>query len=158
MQRLKKANWKIDYPNRVMEMSSDPFLLDSLQTIYIKRKGGSPFTTLTIEGETYDAIIDLGSSAKGINVPDDHPLAEKLQEVYEFEDNTRKIYSIGGLQEVTEKVSTLPYVLMSNVGFENVPVDIRNSSELRVGMNFFKDCILIIDNEAGVYRVKRTES
>jgi len=44
---------------------------------------------------------------------------------------------------------------LSGVVFKDVPVDIRNSSDLRLGMNFFKDCVLVIDNDAGVYRLKK---
>lgn len=152
---LNKSNWKIDYPNKVLEVSDKPFLIDSLKTIPIYRSGGSPHTDISIAGKTYRAIIDLGSSAKGLNVPDDHPLAQRLMDKFSFEGNEREIYSMGGLQEVKEQVGTLPFLYLSGVVFKDVPVDIRNSSDLRIGMNFFKDCVLVIDNDAGVYRLKK---
>ncbi|MEQ8714345.1 MAG: aspartyl protease family protein [Cyclobacteriaceae bacterium] len=156
---LNKANWKIDYPNRTLEVSNTPFPLDSMHAIPIIRSGGSPYADISIAGTTYRAIIDLGSSAKGLNVPDDHPLAQRLMDKFTFEGHTRDIYTMGGLQTVTERVGTLPFVWLSGVGFKDVPVDIRNSSDLRIGMNFFKDCVLVIDNDAGVYRLrKRIES
>jgi len=151
---LNKANWKIDYPNRMLEVSNEPLAIDSMHTIPIFRSGGSPHVDISIAGTTYRAIIDLGSSAKGLNIPDDHPLAERLLDKFTFEGNQRNIYSMGGLQTVEEQVGTLPFLYLSAVVFKDVPVDIRNSSDLRLGMNFFKDCILVIDNDEGVYRLK----
>lgn len=152
---LNKSNWKIDYPNRTLEVSNAPFSIDSLHTLPIFRDGGSPHADISIAGKAYRALIDLGSSAKGLNVPDDHPLAQRLMDKFAFEGNERKIYTMGGLQEVTEQVGTLPFLYLSGVVFKDVPVDIRNSSDLRIGMNFFKDCVLVIDNDAGVYRLRK---
>ncbi len=155
---LNKANWKIDYPLKQLSVSHEPFDAEGFHVIPIERENGSPHTNISIAGETYRAIIDLGSSAKGLNVPEDHPLAARLQNAFEFSENIRDIYTMGGLQEVKELEGTLPFVWLNGLVFKEVPVDIRNSSDLRIGMNFFKDCELIIDNTSGVYQIRQKDT
>ena len=152
---ISKANWKIDYPNKVLEISDQPFPHSTFKPIDIKREEGTPYVFITIEKVKHKAVIDLGSSSRGINVPDNHPLADELLKKYSFENNTREIYSLGGNQLVKEKIGTIPSVSLNDIRFNDVQVDIRRSSQLRIGMNFFKDCILIIDNSTGDYLVKK---
>ena len=141
-----KANWKIDYPNKTMEFSNSSFVDATFTPIEITNSDGKPYTIVTVEGKAYKAIIDLGSSSPGINVPDTHPLAKKLLSKYNFTSHEREIFSMGGLQLVKEKKGVVPLVKLGASRFANVPIDIRNSSQLRIGMNFFKDCVLLIDN------------
>ncbi|KXX70746.1 aspartyl protease family protein [Flammeovirga sp. SJP92] len=151
---INKANWKIDYPNKQMEIFNGSFSEEGFQTIDIIREEGVPYIMLTVEGIQYKTIVDLGSSSNGINVPSDHPLAKVLLEKYSFVENKREIYTIGGNQMVTEQVGTINSVAIGDINFKNVAVDIRSSSQLRVGMHFFKDKILIIDNLKDDYFVK----
>lgn len=152
---ISKANWKIDYPNQVLAFSNQDLSEESFQTIDINRENGSPHVILKIDELEYECMIDLGSSTPGIDIPEDHPLAKQLLDQYVFEERMREIYSIGGFQQVKEKVSTLKKVELANMEFKNVPVSIKVSSQLRIGMQFFKDCILIIDNLNGAYKLKK---
>ncbi|MCC1484051.1 pepsin/retropepsin-like aspartic protease family protein [Winogradskyella immobilis] len=152
---IKKANWLINYPKREIEISNKHLVDDTYRSIKIKREGGSPYTYITINGQKYKAVIDLGSSSKGLNIPKDHPLAEKILSTYNFTDNEREIYTIGGNQMVKEKIGTVPSILLGDIEFKNVLTDIRHSSQLRLGIGFFKDYSIYIDNINGDYKIKK---
>ncbi|NME68061.1 pepsin/retropepsin-like aspartic protease family protein [Flammeovirga aprica] len=143
---INKANWKIDYPNQQIELASKGFSVEGFQKIEIIREEGIPYVMLNIEGKEYKAVIDLGSSSNGINIPTNHPLADQLLNQYEFKENEREIYTIGGSQNITEQIGIIPSVKVGEIVFNEVAVDIRKSSQLRVGMYFFKDKVLIIDH------------
>lgn len=153
---MSKANWKIDYPNKILELSTQPLSDASFQSIAVERENGSPHVLLTIDGTAYKCLVDLGASTPGVSIPEEHPLAKELLSKHNFQDSIRETYSIGGLQQVNEKVGTLEKVQLGTVDFKEVPVVIRKSSQLRVGMNFFKDCILVIDNLNKDYKVKKS--
>lgn len=74
---IKKANWLIDYPNKLVNISNKNLTDTSFETIEITRKGGSPYTYISINGIKHKVIIDLGSSS-GLNVPRDSKLAKQL--------------------------------------------------------------------------------
>ena len=107
---IKKANWFIDYPNKTIRFSKKNLVDSSFIPIRIKRKGGAPYTKLTINGEEHEVIIDMGSSSE-LNVPEGSKLAKMLLSKYKFDDNERERYTLGGLQTITEKVS----VFMNNI-------------------------------------------
>lgn len=151
---INKANWLIDYPNKRLEISNKKLDDSSFQTIQIHRKGGSPYTFITIEKEEYEVIIDFGSSTP-LNVPEDSELAKALFENYRFHDNERDRYTLGGNETFTEKVGFIPEVKIGAISFEKVAVNINVTSEPRVGLSFFKDHIIYIDNKNNVYRLKK---
>ncbi len=151
---IQKANWLIDYPNQMMTVSSNRFDKEGFQHVKIKRKGGSPFVELNILDQTYSAIIDMGSSAN-LSIPEDHPLAEIIQQKYNFELNSRDVYTLGGSQKIEEQVGTIEAVELGEMRFDNVYTDIRNTSKLRLGMRFFKDCQIVIDQASGDYWIKK---
>jgi hypothetical protein len=142
---ISKANWLIDYPNQTIRFSDRNLADSSFVPVRVKYSDGSPYVTVRIDGEDYKAIIDLGSSA-AFSVPEDSRLAKKLLQRYEFSDNQRDIYSVGGLQSVQEKVGVIPSIQLGDIEFKQVDTDIRYTSELRIGNRFFKDHILYIDN------------
>ncbi len=150
---ISKANWLIHYPAREIEMSNKHLADDSFQSIKIIRKGGHPFVEVEVLGKKYKAIIDLGSTSV-FSIPDDHPLANDVLNRYEFHDNGRSVYTLGGLQLIQEKVGQLPSVKIGNMEFSDIKTDIRTSSRLRIGMPFFKDYIIYIDNINGDYKIK----
>ncbi len=142
---IKKANWLINYPSKSIEVSNRNLVDNSFQVIKIQIENGHPYTFINIDGESYKAIIDLGSTAS-LSVPEDTPLARVLLDKYKFEENERDIWTIGGSQLVKEKVGTTPKISIGSIDFDNVHTDIRNSSKLRLGMKFFEECIIYIDN------------
>lgn len=152
---ISKANWLIDYPNQIIKLSNENLIDDSFQAIEIKQKDGAPYINLLIDGKEYNAIIDLGSSAT-LSIPSDSKMAKQILNKYSFQDNEREIYSIGGLQNVQEKVGIIPLVKIGNMAFSDVETDIRHSSQLRIGNKFFKDYIVYIDNLNKNYSLKKS--
>jgi hypothetical protein len=152
---ISKANWLIDYPNQIIKLSNENLIDDSFQAIEIKQKDGAPYINLLIDGKEYNAIIDLGSSAT-LSIPSDSKMAKEILNKYSFQDNEREIYSIGGLQNVQEKVGIIPLVKIGNIAFSDVETDIRHSSQLRIGNKFFKDYIVYIDNLNKNYSLKKS--
>lgn len=142
---ISKANWLIDYPNQKIRFSDQSLADSSFVPVRVKYSDGTPYVTVRIDGESYKAVIDLGSSA-AFSVPKDSRLAKKLLQRYEFRDNQREIYSVGGLQSVQEKVGVIPSVKLGGIEFNHVETDIRYTSQLRIGNKFFKEHLLYIDN------------
>jgi hypothetical protein len=151
---INKANWLIDYPNRKLRISNANLVDETFKTIQIKREQGSPFTYIAINGIKYKVIIDFGSSSE-FNLPKDSKLAKKLLGQYDFNDNERDRYTLGGLQKIKEKVGIVPLVKLGNMEFKNVNTTINVSSQPRIGIGFFKDCEIYIDNVNRGYRIKK---
>lgn len=150
---IKKANWLINYPSKSIEVSNKNLIDNSFQAIKIQIENGLPYTFIKIDGKSYKAIIDLGSTAS-LSVPKETPLANNLLNKYAFEENERDIWTIGGSQIVKEKVGTIPKISIGSIEFDNVYTDIRNSSRLRLGMKFFEEYILYIDNIERDFKIK----
>jgi hypothetical protein len=151
---ISKANWLIDYPNKNIQFSDKNLIDNSFQSIDIKREDGAPYIKLMIGGKEYKAIIDLGSSAT-LSIPKDSKLAKVILNTYNFKDNEREIYSVGGLQKVKEKIGVIPLIKIGDIDFLNVKTDIRHTSQLRVGNKFFKDYKVYIDNIKNNYSLKK---
>lgn len=151
---ISKANWLIDYPNKRIEIS-DKHLIDStFKTLKIKRADGAPYISLSIDGEEYEALIDLGSSS-AFAVPEGSELAEHILNKYDFQDKEREIYSIGGLKNTKEKTGRITTVFLDGFEFKNVETTIRHTSQIRIGNDFFKDYIIYIDNLNHNYSFKK---
>ncbi|AXT19640.1 hypothetical protein D7030_09755 [Flavobacteriaceae bacterium AU392] len=153
---ISKANWLIDYPNKNIEISNTHLVDDSYQSIKIKREDGAPYIYLTINGKKHKAIIDLGSSST-FSIPKGSKLASEVLNAHNFEDNEREIYTLGGIQKIKEKVGVLPSIKIESIEFKNVKTDVKPTSQLRIGNNFFKDHIIYIDNINGDYKVKKIQ-
>ena len=151
---IDRANWLIDLRNKTLVISNQELSDDSFMDIPIEiGENGAPFTTITIDGKEYQAIIDLGSTAM-LNVPKDSELAVKLMESYEFKDRKRERYTVGGLQSIIQQVGIIPSVKVGEMSFDNVEVAINTSSQVRIGMNMFKNRTIYIDNINRKYRVR----
>lgn len=151
---INKANWLIDYPNKKLRITSKNLDDGTFQTIKIKRKGGSPYTHITINGTEYKVVIDFGSSSE-FSLPKESELAKQLLRQYTFEDNERERYSIGGLQTINEKVGVVPLMKLGDIEFKNVSTKIGVQSQPRIGISFFKDYIIYIDNLENSYKIKK---
>jgi len=151
---INKANWLIDYPNKKLRISNENLVDETFQTIKIKRKKGSPYTNILINGIEYEVIIDFGSSSE-FSLPKESKLAQQLLKQYEFEDNERDIWTIGGNQTIKEKVGVVPLVKLGGLEFKNVSTKISVQSQPRIGISFFKDCIIYIDNLENSYKIKK---
>lgn len=152
---IDRANWLIDLPNKKLEISSENLANEEFKSIPLDPDYESPYTSIRIENEDYKAILDMGSTSE-LNIPEDLALADSLMKWYQFHDHTRKRYTVGGLQNITEKVDTIPYVSINDIKFENVRVTINKSSQLRIGINLFKDHVLYIDNTNNQYMLKKS--
>jgi len=95
---ISKANWLIDYPKKTLRVSNDNLVDNTFQTIQIKREGGAPYTYISIDGIEYKVVIDFGSSSE-FNLPKESKLAKQLLQQYNFADNERDRYTLGGLQK-----------------------------------------------------------
>lgn len=150
---IDRANWLINIPNKVLEISNSELSDDSFTDIILDESNGAPYTTIRVDEVEYKAILDLGSIAM-LNVPKNTELAVELMNKYNFKSQTRERYTVGGLQSITEQVCTIPSIQFGELVIENVDVTINESSQIRVGMNLFKNNIVYIDNLNKKYRIK----
>lgn len=151
---INKANWLIDYPNKTLRISNENIVDNTFQTIQIKREGGAPYTLISINGIEYKVVIDFGSSSE-FNLPKESKLAKELLQQYDFDDNERDRYTLGGLQTIKEKVGIVPLIKLGDIEFKNVNTTINVSSQPRIGIRFFKDCEIYIDNINNSYKIKK---
>lgn len=151
---INKANWLINYPDKKLQISNENLVDQTFETIKIKREGGHPYTYISINGVKYKVIIDLGSSSE-FSLPKESKLAKQLLQQYQFTDNERDRYTVGGLQTIKEKVGIVPLVKLGDIEFENVSTKINVQSQPRIGIGFFKDCIIYIDNLENNYKIKK---
>jgi hypothetical protein len=151
---IQKANWLIDYPEKSLTISDKNLADTSFETIRIKREEGAPYTFISINGIEYKVIIDFGSSSE-FNLPEDSKLAKQLLKQYSFSVNERERYTLGGLQNIQEKVGIVPVIKLGDMEFENVNTTINVSSQPRIGIGFFKDCKIYIDNIDNSYKIKK---
>lgn len=151
---ISKANWLINYPSKQLEISNENLVDNSYQNIKINRKDGNPYTYLTLKGIKYEVVIDLGSTSI-LNIPKDSQLAKEILNTYTFRERKRERYTLGGNQTITEKIGTLPLVKLGNIEFIDVETTINNSSQMRIGIRFFEEYAIYIDNTNGVYKIKK---
>ncbi len=152
---ISKANWLIDYPNKNIQISIKPLELSDYITVNMNDIR-DPHVDLTIDGETYSALVDLGSSV-AFSVPENSDLGKKLLAKYTFLDNTREIFRIGGVENVVEKVGVFQKMALGNSNFDNVTINILPTSQIKIGNAFFKDCKLYIDNTNKVYKFNKSK-
>lgn len=151
---IKKANWLIDYPNKLVNISDKNLADTSFETLRMKREGGAPYTYISINGIECKVIIDFGSSSE-FNLPEDSKLAKQLLKQYPFSDNERERFTLGGLQKIKEKLGIVPLIKLGNMDFKNVNTTINVSSQARIGIGFFRDCKIYIDNIDNSYKIKK---
>ncbi|TYA84248.1 pepsin/retropepsin-like aspartic protease family protein [Seonamhaeicola marinus] len=152
---IDKANWLINYPEKLLEISNKNLVDKSFYKLPMEfTKTGAPYTFLTINGKQYKTIIDLGSSST-LNVPKNHELAKVFEKTIDLKTNKRDRYTVGGLQQITEKIGIVPEVSIGQIAFKDSKLTINTSSQLRIGNNFFKDCIVYIDSANKAYRIKK---
>jgi hypothetical protein len=152
---ISKANWLIDYTNKKIQFSNKNLIDSTFHPVKIKRKDGAPYVKLMIDGKEYKVIIDLGSSS-AFSIPKNSKLAKAILNKYNFQDNEREIYSVGGLQKVKEKIGVITLIKIGGIDFPNVETNIRQTSQLRIGNKFFKDYKVYIDNIKNNYSLKRS--
>jgi hypothetical protein len=151
---INKANWLIDYPNKKLRISNQNLADSSFKTIQIISEDGVPYTFISINETIYKVLIDFGSSSE-FNLPKESKLAKKLLELYDFDENIRDRYTVGGLQTIKEKVGIVPLIKFGSLDFKDVKTTINVSSQPRIGIGFFKDCIIYIDNHENNYKIKK---
>jgi hypothetical protein len=151
---INKANWLIDYPNKKLRISNQNLADTSFKTIQIISEDGVPYTFISINETIYKVLIDFGSSSE-FNLPKESKLAKKLLELYDFDENIRDRYTVGGLQTIKEKVGIVPLIKLGSLDFKDVKTTINVSSQPRIGIGFFKDCIIYIDNHENNYKIKK---
>ncbi|GJM33585.1 MAG: hypothetical protein DHS20C18_25860 [Saprospiraceae bacterium] len=150
---IDKANWLIDYPNKIIELSDKELADDSFIDIPLIQSSKTPYTFIEIGNKKHKAIIDLGSTSV-FNVPEDTELAKELLNKYEFVENTRERYTVGGTQTITELIGTVPLMNIGTSVFKNIRVNINQSSQIRLGMAFFENYVIYIDNSNHRLRIK----
>ncbi len=151
---IKKANWLIDYPNKTLNISNKNFTATGFEGIPILKNQSAPYTYISINGVKHKVIIDLGSSSE-FNLPEDSKLAKELIRDYNFTSNERERYTLGGMQTTKEQVGIIPVIKLGNLEFKNVNTSINVSSQPRIGIAFFKDCEIYIDNSNKTYKIKK---
>lgn len=151
-----KANWLIDYPNKTVEISNRDLSDDSFMDIKLDKSTAAPYTYINVGGKAYKVILDLGSTSI-LNVQAGSELAKYLLANYAFQEKERERYTVGGMETITEQIGYLPKLKIGSLAFENIRVNISISSQSRLGMSFFTDYIIYIDNDNRRYRIKHVE-
>ena len=151
---INKANWLIDYPNKKLQISNQNIADETFKTLEFKREDGAPHTFIILDGIRHKVVIDFGSSSE-LSLPKESKLAKELLLQYEFTDHERQRYTLGGLENIKEKIGILPLVKLGGIAFKNVTVKIGVQSQPRIGIAFFKDCIIYIDNLENSYKIKK---
>ena len=151
---INKANWLIDYPNKTIEISNKELSNESFSDISIDKSVDAPYTNIEIDGKHYRAIIDLGSSST-FNVPNETELANQLLNKYEFVQNERERYTVGGMQVISEQIVVVPKMTIGDLEFKDVEVNLNKSSQIRIGIGLFKNCMVYIDNTNRKYGLKK---
>ncbi len=151
---ISKANWLIDYPNKKLTIYKTELSTNDFEQVPIKNIR-EPILELNYDGQKYLAFVDLGSST-AFSVTEGTDLANKLLKDYNFKPNTREVATAGGLSTITEQVAMVSNLKIGSLVFNNVYTSIRKSSSqnIRIGMEFFKNNKLYIDNTNGIYKVK----
>jgi len=153
---IQKANWLINYPNKELEMSNRNLIKEGFKEILILRENAdNPYTYIEMNNKKYKVVIDLGSTST-INLPFDSEFAKEVTKSIKLTENIRERYTLGGLQKINEKVGKIPQIKLGEFDLTNVDVNINKSSQPRIGINFFKDFKIYIDNSNGVYKLKRS--
>ena len=150
---INKANWLIDYRNKTVQLANYNLADAGFQSLKIQRKEGSPYTQLTISGKQYRTLLDMGSSGE-LTVPAGSKLATELLAIYDFEEQVKDSYTLGGWQKVKQQVATISSVKLGEVEFSHVEVKIKPTNKMKVGILLFKNHLLYIDNTAGNYKIK----
>ncbi|MGB5646912.1 hypothetical protein [Muriicola sp.] len=153
---MDKSNWLINYPGKTIEISNEDLSDETYTDIPLLESSSTPYTYIDIDNKRYKAIIDLGSTSV-LNVPENTELAKFLIERYQFSENRRERYTVGGTQNITELVGSVPLLKIDSAEFKNIEVNINQSSQIRLGMAFFTDYMIYIDNKNHRYRIKRIE-
>lgn len=151
---INKANWLIDYPNKTLEISNKNLSNDTFEDILLDNSTNAPYTFVEIDKRKFRAIIDLGSTSI-FNVPEESELAKQLLQTYKFKKNERQRYTVGGLESITELIGVIPILRIGDLEFKDVEVNINQSSQIRLGMKFFKESIIYIDNTNRKYSIKQ---
>lgn len=152
---IRKANWLINYPDKELEVSNRNLVDVGYREIFITRDNGNkPYTYIEMDNKKYKVVIDFGS-ASTISLPIESEFGKEVLKTIELTNNTRERYTLGGLQQIDEKIGKVPKIKLGEFILENVDVNINESSHPRIGINFFKDFQIYIDNTNKVYKLKR---
>jgi hypothetical protein len=153
---LSKANWMIDYPNKKISLTTKDLNTDGFETIPVK-KLRDPKINVVIDGETYSAFVDLGSST-AFAVVESSPLGQKLLQKITFVEGSKETFTAEGVKTSIVKRGILPLVKVGNVEIKNIDMLMgkTSSNDIRIGMAFFKDCKLYLDYTNGSFKIKKT--
>lgn len=136
----------------MIKLSSKNIADTNYETIKIEKD--SPYTYISIDETDYKVMVDFGSSTD-FNIPKESKLAKQLLMQHNFSNNERERYTLGGLQKIKGKVGILPLIKLGNTKFENVKTTINSAKEAKIGIEFFKDYKIYIDNINGNYKIKK---
>lgn len=151
---MNKANWLINYPNKTIRFSDKNLSDNTFSDIEVIIEDGSPFTYISIGDFKQKVNIDFGSSSE-LSIPEDSKLAKELLNKFKFRDNQRERYTIGGNENITEKVAVLPSIKLGEIEFKNITTKINIQSKARIGISFFKDYQIYVDNTNNKFKIKK---
>jgi hypothetical protein len=60
-----------------------------------------------------------------------------------------------GIESIKEKIGIVPMIKLGNMEFKDVNTTINVSSQPRIGIGFFKNCEIYIDNLENNYKIKK---
>jgi hypothetical protein len=152
---LSKANWMIDYPNKKVKISTKEINTDGFETIAMK-KIRDPYIDVVIDRITYKAFVDLGSST-AFSVLESSDLGKKLSTKITFVEESKETFTASGVNTSIVKRGILPTIKVGNIELNNTNMILtkKSSAEIRIGMSFFKDCMLYLDYKNGNYKFKK---
>ena len=154
---ISKANWLINCSEKRMEISNANLVGESFKEIETVWKNGVPYTSIDINGKQYQVLLDLGSPS-ALSLPKGSEFAEDVARAIGLSESTLNSHTQRGLQKPKEKVLVIPKVRLGEFEFKQVDVNISTSGEPGIGLNFFRDYLIYIDNlNGGVYKLKKND-
>ena len=155
---IAKLNWKIDFVHNRLFFSDQSFINDTtfevLNFSYDSLEKNNVIL-LTILGDNYKTIVDLGSSQM-LKVPVAHPLTEKLSQKYTIKKGRTRVLTVAGSDTREYGILTIPMLKFGGKECYNVRTSIegKNKNYLTVGASFFKNKVFCIDNTKQTYAIK----
>ena len=152
---ISKANWLINYSGKKIEISNANLVGESFKDIETVWNNGVPYTSVDMNGEQYQVMLDFRNPS-ALSLPKGSKFAKDIARAIGLSENALNSYTQTGLQKPKEKVRVIPKVHLGEFEFEQVDVNITPSGQPRIGLSFFKDYLIYIDNlNGGIYKLKK---
>lgn len=162
---INKLNWKFDFINNVAYISKMPFSPSSDMTgLPVQFINNRHFADIAVGGKTVKYLIDFGYSGI-IDAPQNEANFNKLKKQKENEYRVLQSQSTSmglGSMAVGKQMTTffLDSIRLGSVAFKNIPVNIKENVDKKIGVRFFKNNLstIILNNSEKKYWLQQLKT